>query len=274
MNLNFKVGKAPVREILMATHKAKSRGYFLRAHSHLWNEIIFVDYGRLSLKAGGSGLLLGPGDCVLIKGGLAHSFHGVAGKPFDFLNVCYRGLLPEELQGKALRAGRRSTEIMAKLKEEASSGEPFFKEMSCCLLGELIYSLLRDSRLRDAEPSPEPRNEVLHRSGIVRQALAMIERYYAKELPAKLLAAEAGVSVSYLRAVMREETGASAGEHIRRVRVEAAKKLLRESSLSIGEIREAAGYASLPFFFKVFKRHTGMTPRQYASTLGDPEEKV
>ena len=46
-------------------------------------------------------------------------------------------------------------------------------------------------------------------------------------------------------------------------RLEHAAKLLTETNMTIAEIAEEAGYEYLSYFYKQFKKHYGVTPRQY-----------
>lgn len=57
-------------------------------------------------------------------------------------------------------------------------------------------------------------------------------------------------------------------EHeILRVRMEHAKKLLRETDLPVAVISENIGYPSVEYFIKAFRRNSGMSPKQYRLTL-------
>ena len=51
------------------------------------------------------------------------------------------------------------------------------------------------------------------------------------------------------------------------VRISAAKRLLRDPSLKIGEIGEMVGYADTAHFARVFKKLVGMSANEYRNTL-------
>ena len=51
--------------------------------------------------------------------------------------------------------------------------------------------------------------------------------------------------------------------YIHKVRVEKAKKLLLESSLSIQKVAELVGYRHEKHFMQIFKKACGMTPSQF-----------
>ncbi|MEK8127920.1 helix-turn-helix domain-containing protein [Paenibacillus filicis] len=67
---------------------------------------------------------------------------------------------------------------------------------------------------------------------------------------------------SYLSRLFKKETGENFVEYITKVKVEHAKELLDQTQLSVDEIAEKIGYEK-NYFYKVFKKLTGMTPNHY-----------
>lgn len=56
-------------------------------------------------------------------------------------------------------------------------------------------------------------------------------------------------------------------EYITLRRIEQAKHLLSETELSISDISEQCGFGSDTYFFKLMKKHEGVTPRQYRQSF-------
>ncbi|MBQ6231480.1 MAG: helix-turn-helix domain-containing protein [Eubacterium sp.] len=77
------------------------------------------------------------------------------------------------------------------------------------------------------------------------------------------LAEHVNLTVKYLSKLFKKEMGYSINEHIRRLKVEEAKSLLRYSYKSSLEIATDLGFTSHSYFITVFKKETGMTPREY-----------
>ena len=61
----------------------------------------------------------------------------------------------------------------------------------------------------------------------------------------------------------KNECGMTISEYITGVKITAAKKLLRESGLSVKEIGMELGYYGQNSFIRRFKSVTGMTPGEY-----------
>ena len=272
MDLAYKTNRKPIQEIMFVSHKGRGRGYCQEKRAHLKHEIIYVDYGKVMLSLNDTEITLNPGFCVFIAGGSFHEFHGLHGNPFDFLNICYLGILPEILQNTPMLVGVQAREVLDKLKNESVSAKSYCKEIIVCLLSEFIYMMCRQCETPMVKEQLHARNNERYRSEAVRRVMLMIEQKFSQELTLDQVSTSAGISASYLRALLQDETGHNFSYHIQQARINSAKRMLLETPFGIQEIAERVGYQSLPFFFKIFRRITGMTPAAYANSLGDPEE--
>lgn len=74
------------------------------------------------------------------------------------------------------------------------------------------------------------------------------------------LADELGMSESHLRARFRASAGVSLGRHMRDLRLERARGLLRMSPARVSEVAEQCGFSSLFSFSRAFKARYGESP--------------
>lgn len=95
----------------------------------------------------------------------------------------------------------------------------------------------------------------------VAKALAYIASNLAGPLSVPDIARAAGVSHNHLTRLFRAETGDTVVAHIRRRRLERARHLLRESTLSIPTVAASVGIADLQAFNKACRREFGASPR-------------
>lgn len=269
---NHKTGPKIVEEILKIGHKGKGRN-FTFGHVGTAHEMIFVDYGGVDLTIEDAAFQLRAGDCAFISAGRRHSFHGIAAAPFNFLNVNYSGRLPAELADRSVKVSEDGVSILNRLKRVMT--EPLNEvsaELAACLVTEFILLSCWERSL-SLRPEPlTPSNRRRYRSEVVNQALTLIADKYADELKADFVSASVGISASHLRLLLKRETGHGFQAHLHMARAEAAKRLLMERSDNVGMIAEKVGYKTPPFFYKVFRRVTGMTPLEYAKSLGAPQE--
>ena len=72
-----------------------------------------------------------------------------------------------------------------------------------------------------------------------------------------------GMSVSWFFKKFREETGVSPLQYILDIRLKNAAKLLETTDCSVSEIAAITGYDNALYFSRLFRRHAGMSPREY-----------
>ena len=72
---------------------------------------------------------------------------------------------------------------------------------------------------------------------------------------------------SVVKKLFSAKLGCGAMEFFSSLKIERAKKLIREDSRNITEIAEALSYSSVYYFSRAFKKSTGMTPTEYAASV-------
>lgn len=78
-----------------------------------------------------------------------------------------------------------------------------------------------------------------------------------------LLAQEFQITPQYLCKIIKLETGVSYKEYLTGLRMEAAKRLLKDKNISVIDTCQQAGYNNVSYFIKVFQKYTGVTPAKY-----------
>lgn len=79
----------------------------------------------------------------------------------------------------------------------------------------------------------------------------------------KAIARSLGISSSHLRASFRASCGVSIGRHLRRLRLERARGLLRLGPQRVTEIAELCGFTSIYSFSRAFRSAYGVSPLAY-----------
>ena len=90
--------------------------------------------------------------------------------------------------------------------------------------------------------------------------------YMDVDISLKTVADAVGLSPSYLSMLFKKEIGLNLSEYITRVRVERSKELLCCTSKMIYEVAYEVGFHDYRYFSQIFKKHTGMTPRQFQNS--------
>ncbi len=100
-------------------------------------------------------------------------------------------------------------------------------------------------------------------SRIVKNAAEYISQNFSEDITLATVADHLHVNTSYLSTLFRQVTGMTFKEHLNRVRIEEAARLLSNTDYPVMEIAVACGYKDQSYFTKVFKKLTGLTPKQY-----------
>ncbi|MBP1991892.1 response regulator transcription factor [Paenibacillus eucommiae] len=99
------------------------------------------------------------------------------------------------------------------------------------------------------------------------QVLSRAKQYIRENLHKPLSLAEAGkatyVSPHYLSRLFRERAGTTFLEYLTELRMEEAKRLLKEPGIKIYEVAEQVGYGSWKHFSRTFKERTSYGPAEY-----------
>jgi len=93
------------------------------------------------------------------------------------------------------------------------------------------------------------------------RAIDRMERNLEQPLTRQELAAVANVSLRQLERLFRQHLGRSLGEHYLMLRLDRARDLLRQTSLSVLEVALATGFTSASHFWRKFKARYGYGPR-------------
>lgn len=94
-------------------------------------------------------------------------------------------------------------------------------------------------------------------------AIAYISEHYDQPLTLKETADHVKLNPSYFSALFKQCSGSTFKEFLNYIRIEESKKYLINTNYSIIDIAIATGFEDQSYFTKVFKKYTGMTPRQY-----------
>ena len=103
------------------------------------------------------------------------------------------------------------------------------------------------------------------------QIVAQVQEYIREHLSQKLTLADVAAvfnfSPNYLSQLFGKYGDAGFVEYITETRIAAAKEMLERGDKKVYEIAEELGFESSFYFSKVFKKVTGLSPREYQQSL-------
>lgn len=95
------------------------------------------------------------------------------------------------------------------------------------------------------------------------KAIMFINRNYNRDISLNDVAEHIGISPSHLSRVFKDDFGKCFNKYLSLVRVNNAKFLLEDDTLSLKDIASRVGFYNYNYFFKVFKNIAGVTPQEY-----------
>lgn len=97
----------------------------------------------------------------------------------------------------------------------------------------------------------------------VAQAIRYIQDCYHEPLRVEDMARYVGLNRSYLSTLFKKYTGLSPIKYLQTFRMTRAAHLLSLTQLPITAVAYSCGYQETESFHKIFKQHTGLSPKQY-----------
>ncbi len=113
-----------------------------------------------------------------------------------------------------------------------------------------------------------------HGDATVAEAQAWMEAHYAGDVAIDALAGQVGLSPRHFKRRFKKATGETPLGYLQRVRIEAAKKRLETTQESMNAITWQIGYEDSSSFRRLFKKTTGLSPREYRDKFARVEARA
>ncbi|RTL57621.1 MAG: AraC family transcriptional regulator [Sphingobacteriales bacterium] len=109
-------------------------------------------------------------------------------------------------------------------------------------------------------------HHITRKENLVRNFTQLVQKQFKEQRNVQAYADQLNITAKYLTETVKEITGKTAGEIIDDFVLLEAKLLLDNPTLSIAEIADELHFSDQSFFGKYFKRHTGLSPKEYRQT--------
>lgn len=243
------------------------------------NLLVYVNSGELKMEVDGKAYLLGKGDLLSIPENtyyrpleahhleyfFIHFSADTTKAETENLSLCSHSLLPDGDYGFSIFGGNPNLTLntLTSCAENESVRDIFLKLSSLNIKSnrdrQLLDALVRELIIAVSDDSPS--GSSLSRSTV--KIMDYIDERYFEDISLSALSEHFGISKSYIARLFKNELHTTSSDHLNRVRVANACRLLCFSDMSIGEISEAVGFKNQYYFTRVFKKELGMTPSEY-----------
>ena len=142
------------------------------------------------------------------------------------------------------------------------TGYPDFNyARSAISLGVYRY-LLKPEKLEEYQTKNKPEADP-EMADAVNTIKKYLESHYSEVITRKKIEELVHLNQDHINREFKKQTGYTLMEYVQHYRILMAKKMLRETTLSISEISIRTGYDSPAYFSKIFKKQTERTPLEY-----------
>jgi two-component system response regulator YesN len=126
------------------------------------------------------------------------------------------------------------------------------------------------TRLRDGLCDIFKNRRVTYKEHIISNVQKYILDHTDERMTLNEISALFGLSPNYLSAVFKKTCGVGFSEYISQVKVSRAKTMLLEQDMKVYEVADPLGFESAFYFSKVFKKITGVSPREFVQQSVKP----
>lgn len=241
-------------------------------HLHSFSEVCLAYSGTGTFRYDGGEHHVPTGAAFLARPGVVHQ---VLADPDQPLGICFWSFTPavQEAWGTGLQEGpvvTTETGALGDLLRALSAEARTARQGRAAVLEGLGAALLVESARVFAAPGAVDAEDA--RPGRTSQVVAAMRQYLLDNLAGDLLvadvAAAAHLSERHAQRVFAAETGESLMAALRRLRMERAAVLLRETSQPVAAVGRACGYTDEDAFAAAFRRAHGQPPRRFRASGG------
>ena len=254
-----------------------------RMESHPAWEMIYADRGRCTVVADDKIFPLEQGELYFHKPFEPHMLQIPQGEFPNILVCSFHCASPalSHLKERKLRASTTAKAHISAIIHEAtqtfdlsdrrlaiqgilfqSENRLFGGEQSIFLrLTLLLIDLLREHAFR-----PEGESRFLPKEQtdpLSRRIIAFLEEHLYEPLDTEALSRHVGFSYPYISKHFSRECGTPLVRYFNKMKIEEAKRLIRETKYSFFEISEMLMLSNSHYFSTLFKKYVGMTPTEY-----------
>ncbi|GLC31570.1 AraC family transcriptional regulator [Clostridium omnivorum] len=268
-----------------------SKNYKFYGESHNFWEIVYIDKGELSILADENMYVLNQGEAIFHKPNEFHSqwCNGKVAPNIMVISFCCSSPEMKYFENKISKLNRTCKDLLSQIAKEANlcfklpiktdfvkqeiklnrqpSPPKGSEQLIKIYLEQLLIYLLRENSSIDKVERMSAESKQQYHEEIAKQ----IENYLSKNLYSTIqfedVASFCNLSKTTLKVIYKEVTGKSIMDFYRHLKIEEAKRLIREELFTFSEIADKLNYNSVHHFSRQFKNITGMTPSEYSISI-------
>lgn len=249
-------------------HFTYCAGYVLNRNSYDSILIMHVKSGKCTVHAKNTDTQVSSGNTVLINCYEAHGYESDCGWEADWIHVDgaaalkYYDYLSKKYDCDTPVLNQEPSGLAALIGDFSNGNIPAEAAMSMMITG-----MLADFAVVDGSSGKQNECNDIDNQADSNDAISLVTGYinshFTEELSTYELASLAGLSRYYFIRLFKKRTGCTPHEYLINTRLNHAKYLLKNTSLTIKEICFASGFADESRFCTCFRSCVGVRPSEY-----------
>jgi AraC-like DNA-binding protein/uncharacterized cupin superfamily protein len=241
-----------------------------KPHAHSGYELLYVSRGAKAFLINGAERKARAGDLIIFRPGDVHEEWNLSRVVSRMVIRCHADDLaaanaafpPSDKLGAVVRLPwrQRFQHLFARMAEERLRPRPHSDLLLGAYLVEFVVLLSRAADHLASSRAEETEGDAAR----VRAAIEIIHHNLDRSLTLAELARSTFMSPSHFSHVFRAEAGEAPKRYLIRARIERAKQLLATTDLTVQQVAERLGYENPFYFYRLFKKKTGLTAGAFA----------
>lgn len=267
-----------------------NRFYFPGETHNFW-EFVCVDKGSVDICMNDTELTLKKGEIAFHQPGEFHkvSTYGQIAPNLIVISFQSESPLMDFFRGRILKINQKEQALLGDILIEAghlfssSLSDPYLTQMEKkdsaplgseqlirIYLEQFLIHLIR--RYSVSEVLPEE-SSIKNTAEMFKRVTAYMEAHISQQLTIEQICWDNLIGRTQLQKIFQQEAGTGIIDYFSKLKIDAAKHMIRDGRLNFTQIADQLGYSSIYYFSRQFKKITGMSPSDYASSVKAIVEK-
>lgn len=264
--------------------------FSFEGESHDFWEFLCVDKGTVHVIAGDKLVTLNKGDVIFHK---PNEFHNVAADGQIAPNLVVSGFETNSpaidfFKDKILQIGTEERRLLGLLIKEAHNAyacrldDPYTQKLERkkeeeipfgteqlikMYLQQFLISLIRTYSYEKVPRVLPKTTRLKGEEQVFDRVVTYMEENLGTQLTIDQICQDNLVGRSILQKVFRSQCDSGVIDYFSTMKIKAAKQMIRDGHMNFTQIADSLGYTSIHYFSRQFKKITGMTPSEYASSI-------
>ena len=260
------------------------KGFEFTGERHDFWEFVYADRGNLTVTADDKKIVLRQGNIIFHKPNEWHNVSAPDGVPPNVVIVTFSctSSSMKFFENKMLTVGQEQKMLISKIiseylnsfdtplndfytnklarKKPKKIGSEQLIELYIC---ELLLSFVRNDPATKQKSTVHARHEDI----LLDNVLAYMDEHISERLNVNQIGSHVGKNNTTVEKIFSEHFGCGIIDYFIRMKIDLAKRYLRDENYTVTQIADMLGYSGVHYFSRQFKVVSGMTPTAYAASI-------